>query len=115
MDDNCSPHCAHLVDDFILEEGIIRMVLPAYSSKICPINYVSHILGRRAASGLQPLHTFYNFERGFLDVWERLHDFFINSIIDTTPQKCSALLPSASPTKNDFNRYFIYFSFVLKS
>ncbi|GFY15517.1 transposable element Tcb2 transposase [Trichonephila clavipes] len=29
MDDNCRPHCANLVEDFLFEEGIVRMEWPA--------------------------------------------------------------------------------------
>ena len=46
MDDNCRPHHANLVDDFLFEEGIVRMEWPAYSPDMNPIDSVWDNLGR---------------------------------------------------------------------
>ncbi|GFV25868.1 transposable element Tcb2 transposase [Trichonephila clavipes] len=40
MDDNCRPHRANLVGDFLFEEGIVRMEWPACSSDMNPIEHV---------------------------------------------------------------------------
>ncbi|GFS92844.1 transposable element Tcb2 transposase [Trichonephila clavipes] len=40
MDDNCRPPCANLVEDFLFEEGIVRMERPACSSDMDPIEHV---------------------------------------------------------------------------
>ncbi|GFY04048.1 transposable element Tcb2 transposase [Trichonephila clavipes] len=55
MDDNCRRHCANLVEDFLFEEGIIRMEWPACSPDMNPIKHVWDVLGRRVA-GRQPPH-----------------------------------------------------------
>ncbi|GFS53258.1 transposable element Tcb2 transposase [Trichonephila clavipes] len=60
MDDNCRPHQTNLVEDFIFEEGIVRMECPACSSDMNPIEQVWDALGRRVA-GRQPSPT--NFPR----------------------------------------------------
>ncbi|GFW08456.1 transposable element Tcb2 transposase [Trichonephila clavipes] len=40
MDDNCRPHRANLVEDFLFEEGIVRMEWPACSLDMNPIEHV---------------------------------------------------------------------------
>ncbi|GFW59626.1 transposable element Tcb2 transposase [Trichonephila clavipes] len=55
MDDNCRPHRANLVEDFLFEEGIVLMEWPACSPDINPIEHVWDAVGRRVA-GRQPPH-----------------------------------------------------------
>ncbi|GFW43342.1 transposable element Tcb2 transposase [Trichonephila clavipes] len=40
MDDNCRPHRANLMEDFLFEEGIIRMKWSACSADMNPIEHV---------------------------------------------------------------------------
>ncbi|GFW21888.1 transposable element Tcb2 transposase [Trichonephila clavipes] len=53
MDDNCRPHRANLVEDFLFEEGIVRMEWQTCSPDMNPIEHVWDSLGRRLA-GRQP-------------------------------------------------------------
>ncbi|GFV58446.1 transposable element Tcb2 transposase [Trichonephila clavipes] len=55
MDDNFRPHRANLVEDFLFEEGIVRMEWPACSPDMNPIEHVWDALGRRVA-GRNQLH-----------------------------------------------------------
>ncbi|GFV56579.1 transposable element Tcb1 transposase [Trichonephila clavipes] len=49
MDDNCRPHRANLVEDFLFEEEIVRMEWLASSPDRNPIEHVWVALGRRVA------------------------------------------------------------------
>ncbi|GFS69539.1 transposable element Tcb1 transposase [Trichonephila clavipes] len=46
MDDNCRPHRSNLVEDFLFEEGIVRMEGPGCSPDRNPIEHVWDALGR---------------------------------------------------------------------
>ncbi|GFT85783.1 transposable element Tcb2 transposase [Trichonephila clavipes] len=47
MDDNCRPHRADLVEDFLFEEGIVQMEWPACFPDMNSIEHVWDALGRR--------------------------------------------------------------------
>ncbi|GFX59088.1 transposable element Tcb2 transposase [Trichonephila clavipes] len=57
MDDNCRLHRANLVEDFLFEEGIVRMEWPACSSDMNLIEHVWGALGRRVAGRQPPPQT----------------------------------------------------------
>ncbi|GFY22510.1 transposable element Tcb2 transposase [Trichonephila clavipes] len=92
MDDNCRPHCANLVEDFLFEEGIVRMEWPASSPDMNPTENVWDALGRRVAGHQPPPQTLQELERALLEEWDRKPQLVINSLIDFMPQWCSALL-----------------------
>ncbi|GFU98411.1 transposable element Tcb2 transposase [Trichonephila clavipes] len=92
MDDNCRPHRANLVEDFLFEEGIVRMEWPACSPDMNPIEYVWDALGRRVAGHQPPPQTLQELERALLEEWDRIPQLVINNLIDSMPQRCSTLL-----------------------
>ncbi|GFW48896.1 transposable element Tcb2 transposase [Trichonephila clavipes] len=92
MYDNCRPHRANLVEDFLFEEGIVRMEWPVSSPDMNPIEYVWDALGRRVAGHQPPPQTLQELERALLEEWDRIPQLVINSLIDFMPQRCSALL-----------------------
>ncbi|GFT28275.1 transposable element Tcb2 transposase [Trichonephila clavipes] len=92
MDDNCRPHRANLVEDFLFEEEIVRMEWPASSPDMNPIEHVWDALGRRVAGHQPPPQTLQELERTFLEEWDRIPQLVINSLIDSMPQRFSALL-----------------------
>ncbi|GFW06360.1 transposable element Tcb2 transposase [Trichonephila clavipes] len=92
MDDNCRPHRANLVEDFLFEEGIVRMEWPASSPVMNPIEHVWDALGRRVADHQPPPQTLQELESALLEEWDRIPQLVINSLIDSMPQRCSALL-----------------------
>ncbi|GFV80715.1 transposable element Tcb2 transposase [Trichonephila clavipes] len=92
MDNNCRPHRANLVEDFLFEEGIVRMEWPGCSPDMNPIEHVWDALGRRVAGLQPPPQTLQELERALLEEWDRIPQLVINSIIDSMPQRCSNLL-----------------------
>ncbi|GFV70726.1 transposable element Tcb2 transposase [Trichonephila clavipes] len=92
MDDNCRPHRANLVEDFLFEEGIVRMEWPACSPDMNPIEHVWDALGRRVAGRQPPPQTLQELERALLEEWDRIPQLVINNLIDSMPQRCSTLL-----------------------
>ncbi|GFY09487.1 transposable element Tcb2 transposase [Trichonephila clavipes] len=72
MDDNCRPHRANLVEDFLYEELIVRMEWPTCSSDINPIEHVWDALGRRVAGRRPPPQTLQELERALLEEWDRI-------------------------------------------
>ncbi|GFX33697.1 transposable element Tcb2 transposase [Trichonephila clavipes] len=92
MDDNCRPHRANQVEDFLFEEGIVRMEWSACSPDMNPIEHVWDALGRRVAGRQPPPQTLQELKRDLLGEWDRIHLFVINSLIDSMLQRCSTLL-----------------------
>ncbi|GFU48285.1 transposable element Tcb2 transposase [Trichonephila clavipes] len=95
MDDNCRPHCANLVEDFLFEEGIVRMEWPACSPDTNPIQHVWEALGIRVAGHQPPPKTLQELERALLEEWDRIPQLVINSLIDSMPQRTHSLLNQA--------------------
>ncbi|GFW85310.1 transposable element Tcb2 transposase [Trichonephila clavipes] len=92
MDDNSRPQRANLVEDFLFEEGIVRMERPACSPDMDPIEHVWDALGRRVAGHQPPPQTLQELERALLEEWDRIPQLVINSLIESMPQRCSTLL-----------------------
>ncbi|GFS74692.1 transposable element Tcb2 transposase [Trichonephila clavipes] len=92
MDDNCRPHRANQVEDFLFEEGIVRMEWPACSPDMNPIDHIWDAVGRRVAGHQPPPQTFQELERALLEEWDRIPQLVFNSLIDSMPQRCSSLL-----------------------
>ncbi|GFX46179.1 transposable element Tcb2 transposase [Trichonephila clavipes] len=57
MDDNCRPPRANLVEDFLFEEGIVRIDWSACFPDMDPIEHVWDALGRQVAGRQPPPQT----------------------------------------------------------
>ncbi|GFU79207.1 transposable element Tcb1 transposase [Trichonephila clavipes] len=92
MDDNCRPHRDNLVEDFLFEEGIVRMEWPVCSLDMNLIEHVWDALGRRVAGRQPPPQTLQELERALLEEWNKIPQLVINSLIASMPHRCSTLL-----------------------
>ncbi|GFT59012.1 transposable element Tcb2 transposase [Trichonephila clavipes] len=72
MDENCRPHRANLVEDFLFEEGIVRMEWSACSPDRNPIEHVWDAIERRVAGRPPPPQTLQELERALLEQWDRI-------------------------------------------
>ncbi|GFV38784.1 transposable element Tcb2 transposase [Trichonephila clavipes] len=86
MDDNCMPHRANLMEDFLFEERIVRMEWPACSPDMNLTEHVWDALRRRVAGHQPPPQTLQELERDLLEEWDRIPQLMINSLIDSMPQ-----------------------------
>ncbi|GFT31982.1 transposable element Tcb2 transposase [Trichonephila clavipes] len=71
IDDNCRSHRANPVENFLFEEGIVRMEWPACSPDMNPIEHVWDALGRRVVGHQPPPQTLQEMERALLEELER--------------------------------------------
>ncbi|GFS68469.1 transposable element Tcb2 transposase [Trichonephila clavipes] len=69
-DDNCGPHRANLGENFLFEEGIVRMKWLACFPDINPIEHVWDALGRRVDGRQPPPQTLQELERALLEEWD---------------------------------------------
>ncbi|GFW40847.1 transposable element Tcb2 transposase [Trichonephila clavipes] len=69
MDNNCGPHRANLVEDFLFVEGIEDELLACQP----------------------PPQTLQEMEGALLEEWERIPQLVINSLIDFMPQSCQVI------------------------
>ncbi|GFU60106.1 transposable element Tcb2 transposase [Trichonephila clavipes] len=105
MDDNCMPHRANLVEDFLFEEGILRMEWAACSPDINPIEHVWDALGRRVAGRHPPR----KFSKNWKELFWKSGTKYPNSwlIASLTPclkgaQRCWPSVETIPPTENEF-------------
>ncbi|GFX81313.1 transposable element Tcb2 transposase [Trichonephila clavipes] len=92
MNDNCRPHRANLVEDYLFEEGIVRMEWPACSPDMNLIEHVWDALGIQIAGRKPPPQTLQEQERALLEEWDRIPQLVINSLFNSMPHGCSTLL-----------------------
>ncbi|GBN75619.1 hypothetical protein AVEN_186742-1 [Araneus ventricosus] len=72
MEDNARPHRVLPVDNFLFEEGILRMDLSAYYPDMNPIERVWDILGRKFTGSFITPETIKRLESSFLQKLKRI-------------------------------------------
>ncbi|GFW82161.1 transposable element Tcb2 transposase [Trichonephila clavipes] len=90
-DDNARPHRARLVENMLEAETIQRMVWPACSPDLNPIEHVWDILGRRIAARPRPPATVRDLEIALLEEWNSIPQSLIDNLIASMANRRSIL------------------------
>lgn len=92
MDDNARPHRAGIVNHFFEEHGITRMVWPALSPDLNPIEHVWDALQRRISSRPHAANNVNELAIALQEEWDALPGDLINSIVESMPRRCEAVI-----------------------
>ena len=92
VDDNARPHRARLVDAMLRDEGIERMVWPASSPDLNPIEHVWDTLGRRIAARPAPPTTLQQLEMALLEEWVDIPQAVVDNLIGSMQNRCAAVI-----------------------
>ena len=88
MDDNARQHLARVVDQYLEQEGIVRMDWPAKSPDLNPIEHAWHILQcRKSARDRQP-RTVRELTNMLSGEWLRIPVADIRRLILSFPRRC---------------------------
>ncbi|GFU60193.1 transposable element Tcb2 transposase [Trichonephila clavipes] len=85
IDDNCRLHRANLVEDFLFEQGIVRMQWLACSPDMNPIEHVWDALGRRVADRQSPPTNSPRTGKSSSGRMRQNTQLVVNSLIDSMP------------------------------
>lgn len=92
MDDNTRPHCARLIDNFLCNEGILRMDWKAYLPAMNSTEHIRDILARTVAGRLSYPKTIQQLESLLIHDWELIPQSLFDNVIYYMPRRCVTLL-----------------------
>lgn len=94
MDDNARPHRANIVNDFFVNNEINRMVWPALSPDINPIEHMWDALQRRlSALPVQPT-TRQELIDALVAEWREIPVATVNNLLRSMPRRCQEVVRS---------------------
>jgi len=100
MDDNARPHRAHVVNNFFEEENINRMVWPARSPDLNPIEHVWDALGRRLKKRVVKPNFLNELAAAVAEEWPLIEQQIIDNCIFSMQRRCQAVLRArGGPTR----------------
>lgn len=100
MDDNARPHRAHVVNEFFEEEEITRMVWPARSPDLNPIEHVWDALGRRLRKRNPQPDNLQELAVVLAEEWTLIDQQIIDNCITSMPRRCQAVIAArGGPTR----------------
>ncbi|KFM62725.1 Transposable element Tcb1 transposase, partial [Stegodyphus mimosarum] len=94
QDDKSRPHRAHIVDDYLQKETVMRMEWPARYPDLNPIEHVWDALGRRLAALNPTPQTFAALETALQEQWLLLPMELIDRIIEGITHRCICCIAS---------------------
>lgn len=92
MQDNCRPHTARMVHDYLNEAGIEVMRWPACSPDLNPIEHVWDHLGRAIRSRRGELYNLANLRQAIREEWQNINQQVVTTIIDSMPSRLQAVI-----------------------
>ena len=92
MDDNASCHRTFLVGDFFEMENIQRMLWPANSPDLNPIEHVWDMLGRQLATLSHPPSSVPELKSALIEAWNRFSPVLIHHLIASLGNHFAACL-----------------------
>lgn len=94
VDDNARPHRAHCVDNFLEDHGIERMIWPAKSPDMNPIENVWGLLKRRISRLIRPEDTIQDLENVLVREWDDLPQEYLDKCVLSMRRRTQACVRS---------------------
>lgn len=88
QDDNARPHRAHVVEDFLQQQGIVRMEWPAHSPDLAPIEHLWDELGRRLVNNHPPPVNVAQLTLFLQQEWEAIPQNVLQTLVNSMRQRC---------------------------
>lgn len=92
MDDNARPHRAHVVNDYLQRETIVRMDWPSRSPDLNPIEHAWDILQRRVSARNNPPQNRQELTRALQEEWQRIPQIGHRRLIRSMRRRCQAVM-----------------------
>ena len=96
QDDKTPAHRAHVVTDYLEENGVNRMVWPACSPDLNLIEHVWDILGRRIRSNHPPPGTLARLVEILQTEWAAIPQDTLRSLVNSMRRRCQACIDAHS-------------------
>ena len=91
VDDNARPHRSALIDQYLGEDAIERIVWPAESPDLNPIEHVRVIMRKRITELHQAHHTLQDLRRLIRDAWDSVRIAEFNRLLNSIPLRDTAV------------------------
>lgn len=88
QDDNAPPHRARVVADFLQQQGIRRMVWPARSPDLAPIEHLWDALGQRVANNHPPPVDVNQLTHFLQQEWQNIPQQTLRNLVHSMRQRC---------------------------
>ncbi|GFY11853.1 transposable element Tcb2 transposase [Trichonephila clavipes] len=92
MGDDARPPRTLAVEELLESEDITRMVWPAYSPDLNPIEHVWDALGRRSAAPLQHPENTQKLQQMLIEEWVLLPQEMLHQLVLSMRRRCEATI-----------------------
>lgn len=92
MHDNARPHIARIVHEYLDEVEIPRMIWPARSPDLNPIEHVWDMVGRRVRSQIPAPANLQQLSAAVVQEWEEIDQHDIRRLIVSMPRRMNAVI-----------------------